>query len=87
MRLSILQDMDQGSGEKVSWKNTLSDLRNTPKEELIAECGASFLCGYTGIVNDTIENQAAYIEHWRKQLAADKKLVITAPSCKAGSSK
>ncbi len=48
------------------------------KEELIAECGASFLCGYTGIVNDTIENQAAYIEHWRKQLSADKKLVISA---------
>lgn len=48
------------------------------KEELIAECGASFLCGYTGIVNDTIENQAAYIEHWRKQFAADKKLVISA---------
>ncbi len=48
------------------------------KEELIAECGASFLCGYTGIENETIENQAAYIEHWRKQLEADKKLVITA---------
>ncbi len=48
------------------------------KEELIAECGASFLCGYTGIENDTIKNQAAYIEHWRKQLSADKKLVISA---------
>ena len=48
------------------------------KEELIAECGASFLCGYTGIINDTIENQTAYIEHWRKQLATDKKLVISA---------
>ncbi len=48
------------------------------KEELIAECGASFLCGHTGIANDTIENQAAYIEHWRKQLEADKKPVIFA---------
>ncbi len=48
------------------------------KEELIAEIGASFLCGYTGIENETIENQVAYIEHWRKQLAADKKLVIMA---------
>jgi len=48
------------------------------KEELIAEFGASFLCGYTGIDNDTIENQAAYIEHWRKELSADKKLVISA---------
>jgi antirestriction protein ArdC len=38
------------------------------------------LCGYTGIENETIENQAAYIEHWRKQLAADKKLVISAAS-------
>ena len=50
------------------------------KEELIAECGASFLCGYTGIENDTIENQAAYIDHWRKQLEADKKMIITAAS-------
>ncbi len=48
------------------------------KEELIAECGASFLCGFTGIENATLENQAAYIEHWRKQLEADKKLVIFA---------
>ena len=48
------------------------------KEELIAEIGASFLCGYTGIENETIENQVAYIEHWRKQLTADKKLVISA---------
>ena len=48
------------------------------KEELIAECGASFLCGYTGIENETIENQVAYIEHWKKQLEADKKLIIFA---------
>lgn len=48
------------------------------KEELIAECGASFLCGYTGIENETIENQVAYIEHWKKQLEADKKLIISA---------
>ena len=48
------------------------------REELIAELGASFLCGHTGIVNNTIENQAAYIDHWRKQLEADKKLVVYA---------
>lgn len=48
------------------------------KEELIAECGASFLCGFTGIENTIIENQAAYIDHWRKQLEADKKMVIFA---------
>lgn len=50
------------------------------REELVAECGASFLCGYAGIENETIENQAAYIEYWRKQLAADKKLIISAAS-------
>jgi antirestriction protein ArdC len=48
------------------------------KEELIAECGASFLCGYAGIENMTIENQAAYIDHWKKVLSADKKMIITA---------
>ena len=48
------------------------------KEELIAEMGAAFLCGQAGIKPAVIENQAAYIGGWLKQLKKDKKLVIAA---------
>lgn len=47
------------------------------KEELVAEMGASFLCGYCGIENITIENSAAYIQGWLKALKNDKTLLIS----------
>jgi antirestriction protein ArdC len=50
-------------------------------EELIAEMGAGYLCGYTGIENDLlIENQAAYLQNWITQLKNDKQLIIEAAS-------
>jgi antirestriction protein ArdC len=48
------------------------------KEELVAEMGASFLCGHAGIENTTIENSAAYIQGWLKFLKNDKTLLIYA---------
>lgn len=48
------------------------------KEELIAELGAAFLCGHTGIEQETIENSAAYIASWRAKLSEDKRLITTA---------
>jgi antirestriction protein ArdC len=48
------------------------------KEELVAECGASFLCGHAGIENTTIENSAAYIAGWLKALKNDRALLIHA---------
>ena len=48
------------------------------KEELVAEMAAAFLCGEVGIKPAVIDNQAAYIGGWLKQLKLDKKLVITA---------
>jgi antirestriction protein ArdC len=48
------------------------------KEELIAEMGSAFLCGHSGIKPAVIDNQAAYIGGWLKQLKNDKKLVIAA---------
>ncbi len=48
------------------------------KEELVAEMAAAFLCGEVGIKPAVIENQAAYIGGWLKQLKNDKKLVIAA---------
>ncbi|MGD0283227.1 MAG: zincin-like metallopeptidase domain-containing protein, partial [Dissulfurispiraceae bacterium] len=48
------------------------------KEELIAEMGAAFLCGCTGIENRTLDNSAAYVQGWIKAIKEDKRIVITA---------
>ena len=48
------------------------------KEELIAELGSAFLCGYAGIVDRTIDNSAAYVEGWLKQFQNDRTLIVYA---------
>lgn len=48
------------------------------KEELVAEMGAAFLAATAGISPPTIEQSAAYIDGWRKQLRGDKQLVVKA---------
>jgi len=48
------------------------------REELVAEMGASFLCGSAGIFNHTASNSAAYISNWIKALKGDSKLVVIA---------
>jgi antirestriction protein ArdC len=48
------------------------------KEELVAEMGAAFLCGTTGIEAATVKNSAAYIQSWLKKLRGDSKLVVQA---------
>jgi antirestriction protein ArdC len=48
------------------------------REELVAEMGAAFLCGFAGIEQATIENSAAYIASWRKKLQDDPKCLVVA---------
>lgn len=48
------------------------------KEELIAELTAAFLCAETRIEQTTIDNSAAYIQSWLKELKNDKTMVILA---------
>lgn len=48
------------------------------KEELVAEMTAAFLCSETGIEQATIDNSAAYIQSWLKELKNDKSMVIMA---------
>ena len=50
------------------------------KEELVAEFGASFLCGNAGIENRIIDNSAAYIQSWSKKLRDNNKWLICAAS-------
>jgi antirestriction protein ArdC len=47
-------------------------------EELVAEMGAAFLCGFTGIENKTINNSAAYLQTWLDVLTKDSRLVLIA---------
>jgi len=49
-------------------------------EELVAEMGAAYLCGICNIENATIDNSAAYIQSWLRQLKNGKKFVIQAAS-------
>lgn len=50
------------------------------REELVAELGASMLCGIVGITPSTIENSAAYLQSWITALRGDSKLIISAAS-------
>lgn len=64
-------------------RSTLVDMcpfgsTNYSKEELVAELGASYLCGLAGIENGTLDNSAAYIQGWLKALNDDKKLLVHA---------
>jgi antirestriction protein ArdC len=49
-------------------------------EELLAEFGAAFLCGHTGIDRTTADSSAGYIQSWMQTIRADNKLVIRAAS-------
>lgn len=48
------------------------------REELIAEMGCAFLCARCRIETGTLENSAAYIQHWLERMKDDSKLVILA---------
>jgi antirestriction protein ArdC len=48
------------------------------KEELVAEMGAAYLCGHTGISDTTLDNSVAYIQGWLSRLRNDKTFVVNA---------
>ena len=48
------------------------------KEELIAEMGATFLCGHADIEAATLESAASYIDGWIRVLRGDGRLVVQA---------
>ena len=47
-------------------------------EELVAELGASMLCGIAGIEEVIIENSASYIDGWLKKLKGDSSFIVKA---------
>lgn len=73
-----------GHRKRLDRHSKFSDLRfgsrDYSQEELVAEMGASYLCGLTEIENVIIENSAAYINSWLGKLKADKKFIVQAAS-------
>jgi antirestriction protein ArdC len=64
-------------------RSTLTDLclfgdPTYAKEELVAEMGASYLCGVCGIANVTLDNSAAYLQSWMRVLRHDPTLLVHA---------
>lgn len=50
------------------------------REELVAELCAAFLCHESGIGRETRENNAAYLDGWRRALKSDARCIVTAAS-------
>jgi antirestriction protein ArdC len=48
------------------------------QEELIAELGASYLCGFSGILEKEIVHSAEYLAGWLSKLRDDKRFIIQA---------
>jgi antirestriction protein ArdC len=67
--------LDRHNKDKV---NHLFGSKDYSKEELVAEMGAAFLCGHTGIENKTIDNSVAYIQSWVKKFKDKPKMVVSA---------
>lgn len=49
-------------------------------EELVAECGASFLAGKAGILHRTLDNSVAYISNWIQRLHSEPRWIVEASS-------
>lgn len=48
------------------------------REELVAEMTAAMLCGEVGLLDDTVEESAAYLKNWRDKIAEDPRLIVKA---------
>jgi len=55
------------------------ELQEYSREELVAEMGAAFLCGITGVANKSVDkNRDAYIKNWLTKLNDDPKAIVVA---------
>jgi antirestriction protein ArdC len=69
--------------EKRLGRKTLTDMVpfGTPSyamEELIAEMGSAYLCRFTGILPNEIENTVAYLDNWLGVFKKEKRFLLTA---------
>ncbi|MBS4064727.1 MAG: DUF1738 domain-containing protein [Chitinophagaceae bacterium] len=69
--------------EKRLGRSTVTEMHETggdaySQEELVAEMGAAYLCSFTGIGHQELENSAAYINGWLQKLQNDKRFIVKA---------
>jgi antirestriction protein ArdC len=78
---SLFHELTHSTGAEKRINRPLSFDRQSEgyaREELIAEMGAAMLCGVAGIDCATVENSAAYVDHWIGVLKGDHKLAVQA---------
>jgi antirestriction protein ArdC len=81
---TLFHELTHSTGHKARLdRTTLKDMvrfgdTSYAKEELIAEMGATYLCGMCGISNRTINNSTAYLAGWLKALRNDSKMLVSA---------
>jgi antirestriction protein ArdC len=84
---TLFHEMVHSTGHKSRLDRcTITDIKpfgseDHSKEELVAEIGASFLVGYTGIDAEKLfTNTVAYIQSWIKRLKDDPSFILQASS-------
>jgi antirestriction protein ArdC len=58
--------------------NRFADNLNTAEEELVAELTSSYICAVAGISNNTLDNQAAYLDSWISTMKGDSMFIVKA---------
>jgi antirestriction protein ArdC len=58
--------------------NRFADNLSTAEEELVAELTSSYLCAVTGISNNTLDNQTAYLDSWISTMQGDSMFIVRA---------
>ncbi len=71
-----------GAAHRLARKGVVDPIRYASHdyafEELVAECGAAFLCAQGGIANRTLDNSAAYIASWARKLRSEPRWIVEA---------
>jgi antirestriction protein ArdC len=71
-----------GAAHRLARKGVVDPIRFSSHdysfEELVAECGAAFLCANAGIDNRTLDNSAAYIASWGRKLRSEPRWIVEA---------
>jgi antirestriction protein ArdC len=81
---TLLHELCHSTGHRSRLnRTTLTDLclfgdPEYAKEELVAEMGATYLCGVCGIENTTIANSAAYLQSWMQVVRHDPTMLVHA---------
>lgn len=78
---TLFHELAHSTGHKTRLNRDLTGQfgdRSYGREELIAEMAAAYMSGLAGLIDETIDNTAAYLDSWRGIIKEDKKAVVMA---------